>query len=68
MTDALHVVAERVRFRSGTHDHHIARAQATFKAPVQEHAVDQAAKTQRQQNQSKGRRHDTAGMSSACTR
>ncbi len=61
MTNALDMMPQRVCFRSGTDDQHVARAHAALKAPVQQHSVDQAAKAERKQDQSEGRGNDAAG-------
>ncbi len=54
-------MAERLRFRSGAHDEHVARAHSTVEAPVHEGAVNQPAQAERDGNQAYRDQYDTAG-------
>ena len=60
MAKALQVMAQRMRFRAGAHDQHVARAHAAGKAPVEQNAIDQPPQAQSHGDQADRDDHNAA--------
>ena len=58
VADALEVMTERVRFRAGADDEHVARAHAALESAVEQGAIDEAAQAKGDRDQDHRDEHD----------